>query len=936
MPSENEVAATLVGPAPDGMPSAALEPAPVAGGPVVAGYDLVRVIGRGGMGVVWEAVEHRLDRRVALKVHADTADAEGLGSKRVARIWSEARLAAKVADPGVVAVHDLGYTVDGHPYYTMDLVEGTDLRALLREGSLPLARALTLALEISRAVAAAHERGIVHRDLKPANVLVDSRGRARVLDFGLAFQTLGEDLFENRLCGTPAYMAPEQVSGGAVGTAADIFAIGVLLYEMLAGVRPFHAGTAEATMAAVLSHKPPPPSARNAAVHADVDFVCMRCLEKRPQDRFGSARALATALEEVMEGRPGPASSAPVSAPRRRNPPPECAPRRSPESAPVHLHWEWQLRSAPGALWPIVANTDRVNKAIGLDPVDFTDTADPEGGSTRIGHLQVLGLDVVWREHPFEWVKGREHSVFREYRKGPFEALWNRVRLEPTADGGTRLEHDIWLEHRNLLGRVAAHLEVTRKVGRNLDRLYRRIDDVVLKSRGEPLDVFEEPHNPTEAQKRHVERGVRALRDREFSSGLIDRFQACLLHAPDKTLERMRPYELADAWGEDRAETLALFLHAAHVGLLDIAWDVLCPRCRLPHETFGGLEGVARAGTCVPCGTNYERDLRESVELVFRPHREVRAAEPATYCAGAPALRPHVFVQQSLLPGEKRAVTVDLPRGDYRGAASRTPATRDFTASPAGYLDRCDVEVGEGVLEVRPTVVRAGRVTLHFVNLTDHEQVVRVEVPGAREDGVTAAAVMTLPEFRDLFSRELLAEGEHMSVSRMAFLFVDVDDRPKVLGDLGDAGAWGVERHVEALLGAELRAHGGVLVPGPLGVNVAAFSASSQAMRAALGLLSAACAAGLVVKLRAAVHEGQCLALTRGERTEYFGRTLHRGVALLTSAPPGDVALSVAVASDRAVVQLLYELAAPCEVTTERSGPYAGTRVTIVRGAARR
>ena len=173
------------------------------GQPSIAGYDLVRVIGKGGMGIVWEALEHRLDRRVALKLC--TGEPKDEHVRRAFR-RSEARLAAKIGHPGVGPVHDFGYTADGRPYYTMDLVAGTDLCALLDDGPLPVPRALGLALEMAEAVAAAHERGVLHRDLKPSNILLDGGGRVRILDFGLA--VLDTDAHDPRkIAGSPPYMA---------------------------------------------------------------------------------------------------------------------------------------------------------------------------------------------------------------------------------------------------------------------------------------------------------------------------------------------------------------------------------------------------------------------------------------------------------------------------------------------------------------------------------------------------------------------------------------------------------------------------------------------------------------------------------------------------------------------------------------------------------
>src|SRR5262249_26317925 len=147
---------------------------------------------------------------------------------------------------------------------------------------------------------------------------------------------------------------------------------------------------------------------------------------------------------------------------------------------------------------------------------------------------------------------------------------------------------------------------------------------------------------------------------------LVERLADLLRFAPDARLSRLRPYALADAWGASRPEVLDLFLHAADAGLLDIAWDLLCPGCYVSHEVKASLGGVAGHGACLACGEQYARDLAGSVELIFRPHREVRALSTEVYCVGSPARRPHVLLQQVLAPGESRHVTVDLPRADLR------------------------------------------------------------------------------------------------------------------------------------------------------------------------------------------------------------------------------------------------------------------------------
>jgi serine/threonine protein kinase len=900
--------------------------------PVVAGYDLLRALGRGGMGVVWEALEHRFDRRVALKVHAAAQHADTVaGAQQKEDLWAEAFVAARIGDPGIVRVLDVGFTLDEHPYYAMELVEGSDLAGLLGDGPLAPRTAVAIAADIARAAAAAHEHGVIHRDLKPRNVIVDPTGRARVLDFGIAFNVnAGADRYEGMLAGSPAYMAPEQALGLRITPQTDIFAIGVMLYEMLTGTRPFTGASTEALLSAIAATDPPLPSTKNPKVHQDLDTLVMRCLAKVPEERFPNARTLFETLNAIAEGRsidatPTAGRDKPYAPKQQSTIPPPGRPRR--DEAKKHLAWSWRLKSSPESLWPFVANTERLNRAIGLSPVAFQDEPAPERGAIRTGEMRVMGMALRWREYPFEWVKDREHSVFRWYRSGPLAALWNRVRLVPTEDGGCELHHETWITPRGVIGSVAAYFEGN-KLGASFDRFYRHLDDVLVA--GGHVDPFEVAHTPSAEARKGVDEICARLHGEGFKPAIVERLAMHLLAAPDGTVGTLRPYELADAWSADRAEVLDVMMHAAHEGLLEPTWDVVCPKCMLAHESVHELSQVTRIGTCRACASSFERDLRESVELVFAPHANVRTIERATYCAGAPALRPHVLAQQVLDPGEERTITLNLPRGTYRIAGAATQSPAELVATAVGFETSARAIAKDGRIEGRPSIVRAGAVTVVLRNESDHEETLRIEVPGARGDGVTAATAMTHPSFRELFSDQLLAHGEHLRVSQMAFVFVELLGREGLFEQLGDGEACAELSRLDVAVREDAHAHEGTVVPSSLELLVIAFPTSLRALRAALALRRRIDGAKMAAPVVMAAHDGRCIALTREGKAEFFGETLHRGQVLLGDCPPGGLALSASFTADRTVAVAVHESGMKVTVGTSHSGPYAGRRVTVL------
>jgi eukaryotic-like serine/threonine-protein kinase len=267
-------------------------------------YEIVSLIGLGAMGEVYQARDLRLGRGVALKVLPTIFS---MNPDRLQRFEQEARATSMLNHPNIVAVYDVGKRGE-HSYIVSELLEGETLRSRLQRNAVPVRTAVEYALQIARGLAAAHAKGVVHRDLKPDNLFVTREGPIKILDFGLAKVTAPDFEVATRaevptipgtVIGSAPYMAPEQVRGQAVDHRADIFALGAILYEMLAGRRAFDAGSAVETMSAVVKEETPDPSVRNPSVPADVDRIVRHCLEKDPERRFQAAADVAFHLEGI-------------------------------------------------------------------------------------------------------------------------------------------------------------------------------------------------------------------------------------------------------------------------------------------------------------------------------------------------------------------------------------------------------------------------------------------------------------------------------------------------------------------------------------------------------------------------------------------------------------------------------------------------------------
>ncbi|MGA8051219.1 MAG: serine/threonine-protein kinase [Burkholderiales bacterium] len=275
-------------------------------------YKIVSELGRGAMGVVYKANDPLLERAVAIKTVNMALERDGI-ERYEARFYQEARAAGGLSHPNIVTIYDIGKSGE-IAYMAMEFIEGVELRSLIGEGRpLPVPQAVSIAVQVAEGLAYAHQRGIVHRDIKPPNIMIMSNGVVKITDFGIARMRASESLTQTgMMLGSPKYMSPEQVLGKRADVRSDIFSLGIILYEMLAGTGPFGGENVTALMYQIVNLAPPAPSVLNFDVPELLDYIVAKMLAKSLEERYQTAVDLARDLHEcerllaAREGVPPP------------------------------------------------------------------------------------------------------------------------------------------------------------------------------------------------------------------------------------------------------------------------------------------------------------------------------------------------------------------------------------------------------------------------------------------------------------------------------------------------------------------------------------------------------------------------------------------------------------------------------------------------------
>jgi class 3 adenylate cyclase len=584
--------------------------------------------------------------------------------------------------------------------------------------------------------------------------------------------------------------------------------------------------------------------------------------------------------------------------------------------------WFWSFRAPPERVWPLVSDTQRFNEATGLPPAQPVAADGAADNGRRVLRFRRFGLSIAWDEYPFEWVQPRYFGVLRVYHTGPVAWMRVHVQLDALPDGGTHLTYEIRIHPANPLGYIAIPVQIKWLSRRAFDRVFRRIDEA-LQEETPFLDPFPLPVNPlSPAAEARIGAVTGQLADAGHRAELIERLVRFIREAPDADLVRMRPFALADAWNADRFQVLALCLHAARLGLLDVSWDLLCPECRGAPSTAPTLANLQRHAHCPSCNIDYEVDFDHNIEVTFHPNASVKRVEQTIFCVGGPQNTPHIVAQQVLTPQERRMCELPMATGHYRIRGPRIPGRPtvvEVGGEPGGATARSHIVIekdgGKQAFEVvidpeglHPSEekLRAGALAATFENRTALDQVVVVEQTAWSDQAATAAQVTTLQAFRDLFSSEALRPMEQIAVTSLTILFTDLKGSTAIYRQVGDAPAFRrVMNHFTILKDSVTRHHGSIVKT--IGDAImAVFTDPAEGLAAGLDMLAGIAASNAAgdnpfLTLKVGLHRGPCIAVNQNDRLDYFGSTVNLASRIEAQSNGDDAVISDAVLADPGV-----------------------------------
>ncbi|PQV63628.1 Adenylate cyclase, class 3 [Abditibacterium utsteinense] len=568
-------------------------------------------------------------------------------------------------------------------------------------------------------------------------------------------------------------------------------------------------------------------------------------------------------------------------------------------SVPRHFEAVKEIALPRAAVWQILSHTDRLNRHIGLSPVQYEELGSDNTGFFRSARARVAGIGLRWREYPFQWESEWRHSVVRIYDQGPIDRFEGGLELEDTGTGATKLTLFSNISGRGAAGRALVPLLARQFMQKTLDFCDKKfVPGASLLPRG-----------PAPARgaidENLLVRLVAELKERPIRSDYADALALYLRTAGDDEAASLRPFEWARGAGLNEHEALRTCLHGVKTGILNMRWAMMCPNCRVSKAESSSLGSLENQVHCDLCGVNYDLNFDRYVELKFAVHPAVRRAETAIFCIGGPFQSPHILVQKRVEPGEMTMFPLLDAQQTLRLRVLKHNKSVEIApdAPPQTRL------VWNG------KTWNTQRVRGPFLVENQSEQAILVALEKTEWDSsaVTAARVTVLQEFRDLFSSEVLRPGRQVAVENVTLFFSDLSNSTALYESIGDAPAFGrVGSHFDFLT-QHISANHGAVVKTMGDAVMAVFYAPEDAVRAALEIqqnfrtFRDTLSESGGIDLKIGLHHGPALVVNSNDRLDYFGRTVNIAARVAGASRQGDFVLTGQVWEYSAVQRILVE-----------------------------
>jgi class 3 adenylate cyclase len=559
-----------------------------------------------------------------------------------------------------------------------------------------------------------------------------------------------------------------------------------------------------------------------------------------------------------------------------------------------------ECRGDACSLWNALTDTDRTNRAVGMARLSLS-PLESDSAARYLVSTDLGGFRVEFEERPFEWVYLKHFKVLRRMRSGPVAWIEMAYHLDPGEHGGTRVTMRLSLLPKVSLLSPFLRVRASHSL-KGIEKEILAVDAAIASGAGRRVVRRGAAHDDALARALHT-------LEKAVDPSLAKRLAEHVREADDAAVSRIRPFDLADAWGVRRRDVLAACLRAVAAGLLELRWEIVCPSCRTATDTIPSLSQLTEHGACQLCDIEFDLDLDQAVEATFAPPRAIREVDSGPYCVGGPARTPHV-VAQAILPAAGRA-TLDVPDEEgphrlfVRGGAAARVIVRRGAPSCLSVSAAAIAAQGTGELAVAP----GG--SIDVASASNDERHVKLERATWARTAATAREVTAMPGFRRQFSSDILRPGVALKVSRVGLFFSDLTGSTALYSSAGDAAAFKLVHDHFDVLTSIIEKSGGTLVKTIGDAVMAAFGDDLDGLVASLEILRAFEAFRAHGELHGRTHiklgvfGGPCFAVTANGVLDYFGQTANIAARLQAEARAGELVVEASLADHAIRAELL-------------------------------